>query len=205
LTRVWFQPVWGADLGDGLLVEVEQLDDKPVLGLELAEQLVDEFTGLQGHAGFDVALVLQHVIEPLGLILGQVGPAELGAALLGAQLVDAGCHGDPRNPMREGNGALELFQPGEHLQKDILRQVLFGHRRGRWDRTMRITRRIKVLDEFDGRPSDRHAAHVRGIRARRTFHHPWQLLSRVFHEAGDGDKSAWVTIMWYLTLWVAAH
>ncbi len=74
----------------------------------------------------DGAFVGRHVVDRLDLILGEIRPAEFRAALLGAQLVDAGGHRDARDPVRKRNRAPVLVKSGEHLHKHLLGEVFLG-------------------------------------------------------------------------------
>ncbi len=76
------------------MLEVEQLDDKPVFGLELTQQFMHQLAGGKRGIRRDVVLVGEDAIEHPGLVLRKIGPAKFRAAFLSAQLVNAGRHRD---------------------------------------------------------------------------------------------------------------
>jgi len=108
------------DFGDALLFKVEKPYHDLVLGLELGEKLLKKFTRGQGIIWSLRIIGLEDGVEHLNLILREVSPAQFGTASLRAQLVNAGGHGNPGHPMREGDVSLILFEAGEHLHKDLL-------------------------------------------------------------------------------------
>lgn len=83
-----------AGFDERFFLQIEQLNDETVGGLELFEEFADEFAGRERIAGADVVFAGEDSVEHVGFILREIGPAEFGAAFLRAQVVDAGRHGD---------------------------------------------------------------------------------------------------------------
>ena len=105
-------------------------EDGTVLGDYEADLIVDDSLIVEVKAAKPLLFVLEgyfyyssHVLLAADQQRWGSGERYAPGVELGAQLVDAGGHGDAGNPMRERHVALVLFEAREHFQEDILREV----------------------------------------------------------------------------------
>src|ERR1019366_8828841 len=122
------------------MLEVQVLDDEPVLGLEPFEHLVDELPGRERVIRGHFVLICDRGVQYVGLALGQVRPPQLRPTLLGAQVVDAGGDRYPGHPVGERHGSLYWS-----IRVNIFRNISWARsssetRRGRGARAIRMTR-----------------------------------------------------------------
>ena len=111
-----------------------------------------QFVGGERVARTDFVFAGEYGVEHVGLVFGEVSPAEFGTALLGAQVVDAGRHRYARNPVSERHVALILCDAGEHFQENLLCEVFFGHAPRQARPHDANDHRVKVFDQFPRRP-----------------------------------------------------
>ena len=134
-----------ADFLHRVLFQVQQGDDQPVGGRQPAQQGRHGFPGGRGGGVRRLRAALQQELQPGRGVGRQIAPAELGAATLAPQAIQAGADRQPRDPMLKGRArpGPVLRQPRKDLHEDFLRRSSSAQRRGRCARTMRITKGYK--------------------------------------------------------------
>jgi len=168
-----------ADLSHAPLLKVEQPNNETILDFELAKQFVHQFRAASASlaaphprsSGPDRALRPPSRTDP---------PIDTPAGASARAAGRCSRHRDPRHPMAESHRPLVLIKPGEHFQKNLLRQISSATRRGRCERTMRMTSGTGVRP-IPGRPPGRARARVRGTRAGQTLRQPWRWIATVRH------------------------
>jgi hypothetical protein len=63
-------------------------------------------------------------------------------------MVDAGRDSNPGHPVRKGDGALVLFEAGEHLHEDLLGEILLGHLPREMGAHNADNHRVELIHEF---------------------------------------------------------